>query len=109
MMAFLPSFLDYMFIATLSYVRPLDEVDALIPDHLQFLDRHYATGLFIASGRLVPRTGGVILIAGHDRQAVMALLEQDPFHQAGVATYALVEFAPTKMQPGLERFVDGHR
>jgi uncharacterized protein YciI len=95
-----------MFIATLTYVRPLPEVDALIPAHLQFLDAHYGSGLFIASGRLVPRTGGVILIAGHERASVMAVLEQDPFHLAGVATYALVEFAPTKMQPGFAPFAD---
>ncbi len=94
-----------MFIAILTYVRPLEEVDALIPDHLRFLDEHYASGLFIASGRVVPRTGGVILIAGHDRAQVSAILEQDPFKTAGVASYELVEFSPTKMQPGFTQFV----
>ena len=93
-----------MFIAILTYVRPLEEVDALIPAHVAFLDQHYASGLFIVSGRRVPRTGGVIVIAGHDREQVVAVLEQDPFKQAGVATYELVEFAPIKMQPGVEQW-----
>jgi len=93
-----------MFIALLTYVRPLDEVDALIPAHLAFLDAHYATGLFVASGRKVPRTGGVILIAGEDRARVLAVLEQDPFRRGGVAEYELVEFCPTKMQAGFEAF-----
>lgn len=93
-----------MFIANLTYIRPLDEVDALIPAHIEFLDRHYASGDFVASGRKVPRTGGIILIAGSDRDKVNAILDQDPFKREGVATYDVLEFVPTKMQPGLEHF-----
>jgi uncharacterized protein YciI len=98
-----------MFIAILTYVRPLAEVDALIPAHMAFLDRHYASGLFVASGRLVPRTGGVILIAGSARDAVLAVLEEDPFKQEGVATYAVHEFSPGRMQPGFEKFLEPAR
>jgi len=94
-----------MFIALLTYVRPLDEVDALIPAHVAFLDEHYASGLFVASGRKVPRTGGVILVAGQDRARVLAVIEQDPFKRAGVAEYELVEFCPTKMQAGFDAFI----
>ena len=95
-----------MFISILTYLRPLEQIDALIPDHLRFLDQHYASGLFVASGRLVPRTGGVILIAGQDRAQVTAILDQDPFSLAGVASYQLIEFTPTKMQPGFEHFTE---
>lgn len=95
-----------MLIAVLTYIRPLDEVDALIADHIRYLDEHYASGLFVASGRRVPRTGGVILIAGHDREQAMAVLEQDPFKRAEVATYELIEFAPAKMRAGFEAFLD---
>jgi uncharacterized protein YciI len=93
-----------MFIAILSYIRPLDEVDALIPAHLRYLDEHYASGLFVASGRRVPRTGGVILIAGEDRERVSTVLEQDPFQRQGIASYELIEFCPNKMQPGFEAY-----
>jgi uncharacterized protein YciI len=93
-----------MFIALLTYVQPLEMVDALIPEHVKFLDQHYASGLFVASGRKVPRTGGVILIAGQDREQVRTVLEQDPFKREGVATYELVEFTPTKMQSSFEAF-----
>ena len=88
-----------MFIALLTYVRPLEEVDALIAAHVAFLDTHYASGLFVASGRKVPRTGGVILIAHAERGHVLEVIEQDPFKVAGVAEYELVEFVPSKMQP----------
>lgn len=94
-----------MFMAILSYIRPLEDIDALIPAHVRFLDRHYASGLFVASGRLVPRTGGVILISGGDREQVLQVLEQDPFKQQGVATYDLLEFSPTKLQAGFDAFL----
>ena len=94
-----------MFIAILTYVRPLDEVDALIPDHLCFLDLHYASGLFVASGRRVPRSGGVILVSGEDRARAVAALEQDPFYLHGVATFELLEFSPSRMRAGFEAFV----
>jgi len=94
-----------MLIALLTYVCPLDEVDALIPAHVAFLDKHYASGLFVASGRRNPRTGGVILIRGHDRALAESVLAQDPFHQAGVASFELIEFAPSKMQAGFEAFL----
>ncbi len=94
-----------MFIAILTYIRPLEEIDALIADHVRFLDLHYASGLFIASGRRVPRTGGVILVAGHDREQAVAALNQDPFALAGVSTYELVEFTPARMRPGFEAFL----
>jgi uncharacterized protein YciI len=94
-----------MFLAILTYVRPLDQVDALIPEHIRFLDEQYAAGLFVASGRRVPRTGGVILIAGDDREHVQSVLALDPFQREGVASYELIEFTPTRMQPGFEAFL----
>lgn len=94
-----------MFIAILTYTRPLAEIDALLAEHRRFLDGHYASGLFVASGRRVPRTGGVILIAGHDRALAEEVLKQDPFANAGVSTYELVEFTPATMRPGFEAFL----
>jgi uncharacterized protein YciI len=94
-----------MFVAVLTYVRPLEEVDALIAEHLRFLEENYAAGLFVASGRKVPRTGGVILISGENRARVVNILERDPFHVAGVAIYELIEFIPTRMREGFEPFV----
>ncbi len=94
-----------MYIALLNYVRPLDEVDALIPAHRDYLDRHYAAGVFVASGRREPRTGGVILIREHPRSMVTEILEQDPFFKAGVARYELLEFTPSQMLAGFENYL----
>jgi uncharacterized protein YciI len=94
-----------MFVAILTYVRPLQDVDALISEHVSFLDQHYASGLFLASGRRVPRTGGFILISGVDRALAESVLERDPFFVGGVASFELFEFTPTRAQPSLAAFV----
>jgi uncharacterized protein YciI len=85
-----------MFFISLTYVKPLAQVDALIPRHNEFLDRHYAAGTFLLSGRKEPRTGGAIVAVGPSRQAVLELLEEDPFNMHGVATYEVIEFSPSR-------------
>ena len=51
-----------MFIVALTYKAELSEVDQYIDEHISYLEKHYALGKFIASGRKVPRTGGIILV-----------------------------------------------
>ncbi|VVE88618.1 YciI family protein [Pandoraea bronchicola] len=91
-----------MFVVLLHYVQPLDVVEAHIPEHREFLDRHYAAGHFVASGPQVPRTGGVILAGNLSRQALDAVLAEDPFLRERVAQYQVIEFHPTKFAPGAE-------
>jgi uncharacterized protein YciI len=43
------------------YHQPMDRIDALIAAHIAYLDKYYAQGIFIVSGRRTPPTGGVIL------------------------------------------------
>nr|MBA2816135.1 putative conserved protein YciI [Candidatus Pantoea persica] len=47
-----------MYIVSLSYVRPMEEVEALLAPHIQWLDRYFAAKVFIVAGRKDPRTGG---------------------------------------------------
>ena len=91
-----------MFIVTLTYLKPVEEVDALMPGHIEWLDKGYADGLFIASGRRIPRTGGVILARSGDERLLRDTLAADPFAIHGVARFDVVEFTPTKTAPGAE-------
>ena len=81
-----------MFVLLLTYVRPVDEVDALMRDHMAWLDEHYATGRFVVSGRRIPRTGGVILANGDDREEIGRIAAADPFVSGGVATCEVIQF-----------------
>ena len=91
-----------MFIVTLTYLKPVEEVDALMRDHVAWLEAGYADGLFIASGRRVPRTGGVILARSGDAQALHETLARDPFVIHGAARCEVVEFTPSMTAPGAE-------
>ncbi len=90
-----------LFVVDLHYIRPFDEIDPLIDAHILFLEANYAKGLFLASGAKVPRTGGVILATAPSREAVETLLENDPFHQHGVARYTVTEFGPSMSAKGM--------
>ncbi len=84
-----------MFIAILTYKKPLSEVDKYLQAHRDYLAEHYAAGDFIASGPQNPRIGGVIMIKAANREAVNAIVSQDPFNINGIADYQIVEFTPT--------------
>ena len=84
-----------MFIAILTYKKPLEEVDRFLQAHRDYLAGHYAAGDFIASGPQTPRVGGVIMIKANNREAVDAIISEDPFHINDIANYQIVEFTPT--------------
>jgi len=88
-----------MFIVSVTYQQPLEVVDQHLADHLAFLDRYFSQGTFIASGRKVPRTGGIILATGVTREQLDAILLEDPFNQHKVARYEVTEFEPNRTGP----------
>ena len=87
---------------TLTYVAPLEEVDRHAPAHIDWIKAGYASGVFLASGRKVPRTGGFILAKG-ERAEIEALVATDPFMVAGVTTYDVTEVAVSFTAAGLEQ------
>ncbi|ADR35402.1 YCII-related protein (plasmid) [Sulfuricurvum kujiense DSM 16994] len=84
-----------MFIVSLTYIKPLEEVDALLDEHVAYLKEQYALGNFVASGRKVPRTGGVILARSVSREEIETIITLDPFYRHHVAEYEISEFSPT--------------
>ena len=84
-----------MFIAILTYKKPLSEVDKFLAAHRGYLAEHYAAGNFITSGPQTPRIGGVIMIKADNRAAVDSIIAQDPFNINEIADYQIVEFTPT--------------
>ena len=90
-----------MFILTLTYKVPNNEVDRHLEAHMAWLREGYASGLFLAAGRRVPRTGGMILTSG-ERDAVEAMIRRDPFRLNGIADYTISEVNITSTAEGLE-------
>jgi uncharacterized protein YciI len=81
-----------MFVIELIYKAALAEIDAHMRAHVRFLDKYYASGNFLVSGRKIPRDGGIILAVGEDRQQIEAIVKEDPFYAKGLADFRIIEF-----------------
>ena len=102
-----------MFIINLTYIEPLEVVEKHLQEHINFLNHYYAEGLFIASGRKNPRTGGIILMPGKNKEVVQEIIRQDPFYKNKIAQYDIIEFEVSKYCPELKTLltnqVDGNK
>lgn len=96
-----------MFIVSLTYICDMSEVDKYLSAHIEYLDKHYKKGIFIASGRKVPRDGGIILAQTENRSELEDILKEDPFNIHGLAKYELTEFVASKTTPELAPFIHG--
>ena len=84
--------LDPMFVIELTYKAPLAEIDAHMRAHIKFLNKYYASGHFLISGRKIPRDGGIILAVGQNRDQIEAIVLEDPFCARGLADFRVIEF-----------------
>lgn len=89
-----------LYLILLVYLRPLSEVDKHMDAHREFLKKHYDAGHFLISGRKEPRSGGVILARAESSDDVVRWVSEDPFKQAGVASYELIRWTPTMAAEG---------
>ncbi|QHA08201.1 hypothetical protein GQF42_37445 [Streptomyces broussonetiae] len=92
-----------MFVLDVTYTAPPAAVDALLPDHVAWLQEQFDKGVFLAAGPKNPRDGGVILAVGEDRARIEEIIAGDPFAVAGVGTYRVTEFVATRTAPELVR------
>ncbi len=84
-----------MFIVSLTYIVDLKKVDELLPLHVEYLKSQYKKGNFIASGRKIPRTGGIIFSKLDSIKKLEGVLNQDPFKINNLAKYKIEEFIPS--------------
>jgi uncharacterized protein YciI len=85
-----------MFIINLTYKTELEKVDQHLNEHIEFLNEQYELGNFLASGRKIPRTGGIILSKVENKSELVKIIEKDPFKINELADYELTEFIPNK-------------
>ncbi|MBS6033779.1 MULTISPECIES: YciI family protein [Pantoea] len=83
-----------MYVVSLDYFRPMEEVEALLAAHIAWLDRYFDAGAVIAAGRKDPRTGGLLLLKEMPREQLDALLAEDPF--VAVAHYTVTRVNVTR-------------
>lgn len=96
-----------MFIINLNYIVPLEKIDAHMTDHVKFLNKYYKQNVFVASGRKVPRTGGIILALADSKDEVEAIFKEDPFYTHKLAEFTVTEFLTSQVHPELKKFLKG--
>lgn len=85
-----------MFIINLTYKTELEKVDQFLNEHIEFLNEQYELGNFLASGRKIPRTGGIILSNVENESELKKIIGKDPFKKNDLADYEMIEFVPSK-------------
>lgn len=95
-----------MFIVSLTYTSPIEDIERFLSEHVEYLDAQYASGHFQLSGRKVPRTGGLIIATVNSREELELILAKDPFYRERLATYEVTEIVPTKSSRALAFFLE---
>lgn len=83
-----------MYLVDLNFIDMNKITPALTNRHRQHLENEYKSSLLMFGGRKVPRTGGVLISAHPTKEALIDVLESDPFIVSGAASYVITEFDP---------------
>ena len=94
-----------MFLFNLTYRKPIEEIERLLPAHIAYLDEYYSKGKFLCSGRKEPRTGGVILCRCESLAEAEEIRHRDPFFYEGAADYEIMS-VPAQQDGGGLRAAD---
>lgn len=94
-----------MFIISLHYIVPLEQLDEHMAEHVKFLNTYYKQNIFLTSGRKVPRTGGIILARAASKEVLETIMSEDPFCKHGLAEVTVTEFLNSQMHPAFKKMM----
>jgi uncharacterized protein YciI len=97
-----------MFVIELLYKVDLARIDAQMRAHVRFLEKHYAAGTFVVSGRKIPRDGGIIVAVGSSRAEIEAIMRDDPFVARGLANIRIVRFRASQRAADINQRIDAY-
>ena len=95
-----------MFVIELIYKAGLAKIDAHMAAHVKFLNKYYASGNFLVSGRKIPRDGGVIVAVGDSREQIETIVREDPFVARGLADFRVIEFRASQRADDIQKRID---
>lgn len=95
-----------MFVIELIYKAGLDQIDAHMRAHVGFLNKYYAAGNFLVSGRKIPREGGIILAVGKSLRDIEAIVREDPFIVRGLADFRIIEFRASQRADDIQQRIE---
>jgi uncharacterized protein YciI len=90
------------------HLAPFEEFRHLEPAHHAFLQKGYDDGFFLFSGPQIPAHGGFLVARVPSREALNALLAEEPFVKAKKMRFSrIAEFDPAQFQPVLKDWFGG--
>src|SRR5918996_6039217 len=63
-------------------------------------------GIFLVSGRKIPRDGGIILAVGGNREQMEAIIREDPFVVGGLADFRIIEFRASQRANDIQKRIE---
>lgn len=81
-----------LYLVTLRYIRPVEEVHAHLDTHRDWLVEHTRAGRILVAGPLEDRTGGLVLARCENREALDQMLAQDSFAQHRLVEHVVLGF-----------------
>ncbi|WP_207432960.1 YciI family protein [Sabulibacter ruber] len=95
-----------MFLIELTYKVPFSEIEPFMAEHMAFVEKGYASGHFLASGRKVPRTGGLIFCKAASQAEVEELMQEDPFVYQDLVELRITEFVTSRAVENMTGLVE---
>jgi uncharacterized protein YciI len=95
----------HIFVCISQYKKPLAEVDLHLPAHIDWLKKQDSLGRTVVTGRQVPGTGGICIMAAQSRDEMLEIMATDPFQVHGCASYWIFELEPNPV-PDRGRLMD---
>ncbi len=89
-------------IVLLRYLVPLERIEQTVDRHRAYLRELAARKKLVASGPLVPRTGGALLLRVTDDAELSTILADDPFAQEALVEHTVHRWAPNIGVEGLD-------
>lgn len=96
---------ETLFVVILRYLVPLETILENREEHLKFLDKYYAKGIFHSSGPQVPRYGGVLIAKAKNRDELLEIVKEDPFYSKKLGEYQITEFKINKCSEAFRNFM----
>jgi uncharacterized protein YciI len=94
-----------MYIIEITYKVSPEEIDKHLDPHMDYIEKYYGTGHFLASGRKEPRNGGIIFARAKSKERIEDIISKDPLNISGLAEFRIIEFKATKKTKGYDEFV----
>jgi uncharacterized protein YciI len=92
------------------HLAPFEEFRHLEPSHHAFMQKGYDDGFFLFSGPQIPAHGGFLVARAPSREALDALLAEEPFVKAKKMRFSrITEFHPAQSQGLLKDWFAGAR